>query len=350
MAMGAERARAEEQPKPLLLRWAGWYRTAAGRRIDRRPFLVLFASGAVSTLAMAPLHLWPVLLLTLPVLLWAIDDDQARGRTASLRSALWRGWAFGFGYQFAGLYWIGFSFLVQAEQFAVFMPFAILALTASLGLFFGVAAAAFALARHYVGTGLPRVLLLGAVIMVAEWLRGHIFTGFPWNVLGYALTMPLPLMQWAGLFGIYVLTAITVITLTAPLAVLAADHPNAWRTLLAATVLPLGLAVGYGAWQLSANPTVFDQSVRLRLVQPSFTQKEKFVTSLRGPIFLRHLEMSSADLVDGASRPAVDRPTHIIWPEAAIPFFIRRDRSALARLDHALPDDVLVVAGSYRTN
>ena len=44
------------------------------------------------------------------------------------------------------------------------------------------------------------------------------------------------------------------------------------------------------------------------------------------------------------------RPTHILWPEAAIPFFARRNRKALAAFDNALPDDVRVIAGTFRIN
>src|SRR5438105_3905913 len=51
---------------------------------------------------------------------------------------------------------------------------------------------------------------------VAEWLRGHVLSGFPWNTLGYALTFPLPLMQSAAVLGIYGLTLLTVLVFALP--------------------------------------------------------------------------------------------------------------------------------------
>lgn len=331
-------------------RWASAYRRAIEAQLGRRPFIVLFGAGGLSILSMAPFHFWPVLFFTLPVFFWAVDSDQINaGR--NLRAALWRGWAFGFGYQLAGLYWIGFSFLVQAERFAALMPFAILALTASLGLFFGFAGVLFRSIRGRVPSGLPRIALLALVIMVAEWLRGHIFTGFPWNILGYALTMPLPLMQWTGLFGIYVLTAVTVITLASPVILLAAPvQPRPLRQILMTTVVPLTLALIYGLWQLSANPTVLNKDVRLRLVQPAFSQREKFDPQMRGPIFRRHLELSAEGFSETAGSQEGSKPTHVIWPEAAIPFFVRRDKSALRAIADALPDHVQVIAGTFRIN
>lgn len=316
---------------------------------ERWPFAVLFSAGALSTVAMAPLHVWPVLLLTLPVLFWSLDRDPPTGVVA-WRSAAWRGWAFGFGYHFAGLYWIGFSFLVQAERFAALMPFAIASLTAALGIFFALSAIVFAMTCLLSASGLPRLILFALTLTLAEWLRGHILTGFPWNVLGYALTMPLPLMQWAGLFGIYGLTAITVLALAAP-AILLVDQPRtALRNIVCVTIAPLVFALTYGMWQLHSNPTSMVANVRMRLIQPSFSQKDKFDTTKRWPIFVRHLEMSKSGLEPGTLMAPDRRPTHIVWPEAAIPFFIRRSPEALRAIADGLPDDVQIIAGTYRIN
>ncbi|MGI9479501.1 MAG: apolipoprotein N-acyltransferase [Hyphomicrobiaceae bacterium] len=323
------------------------FRAMSRRQIRRRSFLVLFFAGALSVLSMAPFHFWPMLCLTLPVLFWALEDVATHGRNG-WRSAAWRGWAFGFGYHLAGLYWIGSAFLVQAERFAALMPFAISALTASLALFLAVAAVAYVLARPHLAGVPQRIVGIALIMMVVEWLRGHIFTGFPWNTLGYALTMPLPLMQWAGLFGIYVLTAITVVTLTAPLVVLATRRDQPLLTILGTTIAPLGLATAYGVWQLNTHPTEFQPNVRLRLVQPSFSQRDKFDQSKRGQIFLRHLELARQGFEPGSAIAPSDRPTHIVWPEAAIPFFVRRNRQALMAMDNALPDDVRIIAGTFR--
>lgn len=348
MALDGEAPRSPAGPGIRLTALAVSYALSTRRFVRRRPFIAMFAAGAVSTLAMAPLHVWPVLCLTLPALLWALDAAAPAGRR-DWRQAAWRGWAFGFGYHFAGLYWIGFSFLVQAERFAALMPFAILGLTAALGLFFGAAGVAYRFMRPHLSGEVSRVVALALVVMCAEWLRGHILTGLPWNVLGYALTMPLPLMQWAGLFGIYVLTAVTVIVLATPVVVLARRCPRPEATIIAATVAPLAFAAVYGAWQLGAHPTSFDPAVRLRLVQPAFSQRDKFDRSKRGEIFLRHLELSSQPAAtDG--RGATAAPTHIIWPEAAVPFFLRRNPDALAAIASALPDDVQIIAGTFRIN
>jgi len=61
-----------------------------------------------------------------------------------------------------------------------------------------------ALARMLWTRGPTRLIALAVALTAAEWLRGHLFSGFPWNVYGYALTGPLVLAQSAALIGIWV--------------------------------------------------------------------------------------------------------------------------------------------------
>ena len=170
-------------------------------------------AGMLSVLAMAPFHLWPVLWLTLP-LLCVLADIAAGASRPRNRFAPWQqwatgraaevGWYFGFGYHLAGLFWVGEAFLVEAEVFAWLLPFAVTLLPAGLALFTAVATC-----TMYVVPGwspFQRTIAMAVGFGITEWLRGHILTGFPWNVLGYALTAPLTMLQSASVLGIYGLT------------------------------------------------------------------------------------------------------------------------------------------------
>ena len=81
-----------------------------------QPAAIAFAAGAVSVLALAPFNLWPVGFLTFPLLVWLLDGAAA-GRFGSIGTAAAIGWWFGFGYFLAGLYWVGYAFLVDAKTF-----------------------------------------------------------------------------------------------------------------------------------------------------------------------------------------------------------------------------------------
>ena len=94
----------------------------------------------------------------------------------------------------AGLYWLGNAFLVDAKTFGWLLPFAVLGLPACFALY---TALGCALARLIWTRGAMRIVALAVALTVVEWLRGHLFTGFPWNAFGYAIATPLPLAQTA---------------------------------------------------------------------------------------------------------------------------------------------------------
>ena len=349
-------------PGALLHRLAGsLYRAECAIRalVGWRRAATAFLAGAASVLAMAPFFLWGVLFLTIPVLVLLIDsavESAAKGITATSRPAVRRalyasavGWWFGFGYFLAGLFWIGEAFLVEAERFAWLMPFAVTLMPAGLALFYAAATAA---AAYLWRPGLERVVALALALSAAEWLRGHILTGFPWNVLGYALTWPLPLMQSAGLIGIYGLT-LAVIPITAlPLLALAeAAKPGRRRVSLAIGILallPLPVAWGYGTIRLAEPQPPPVEGVRLRLVQPSVPQRDKWRPERQRDIFFDHVDLSQ-QRPDG-SFDGLSGITHVIWPEAAMPFLPLETPGALEVIANMLPEGTILLAGALRAD
>lgn len=317
--------------QPVVLAF-GWRRAA-----------IALAAGAVSVLGLAPFDLWPVLFLTFPVAVWLIDGAASeRGR--GILSAAWAGWWFGFGYFVAGLYWIGHAFLVDAENFAWLLPFAVLGLPAYLALF---TAAGFALARALWMRGPLRVLAFALALTVSEWLRGHLLTGFPWNTFGYALTGPLVMAQAAALIGIWGLTflALAVFASTATLADDRADTARPWLPLVLAAAALAGLAL-YGAVRLAHAPTDFVPGVRLRLMQPNLPQDAKFNYSAKAEVMRRYLDLSSRQA--GPKSTGLGDTTHLIWPESAFPFFLAREPDALAQIADLLPEGTILITGAVR--
>ena len=144
-----------------------------------RRAVIAFVAGAVSTLALAPFNAWPVLFVTFPVAVWLLEGSSA-GRLGGVLTAAITGWWFGFGYFVAGLYWIGFAFLVDAKTFAWLLPFAVIGLPVCLAVY---TALGFALARLLWMRGPLRIVALALALTATEWLRGHLLTGFPWNTI-----------------------------------------------------------------------------------------------------------------------------------------------------------------------
>lgn len=318
----------------IIVLW-GWRRLAVG-----------FVAGALSALAFAPFFAFPVLFFTVPVLVWLIDGAEgASERAWQLRpvmSAAVAGFSFGFGFFLAGLWWVGAAFLVDAGRFVWLMPFAVLILPAILALFWALGAA---VARAIWLDGWPRILVFAVAMSLAEWLRGHLFTGFPWNAFGYALT-PFPvMMQSAALVGIWGLTAVAFFVFAAP-AVLAESGSRSRRSglvVLAAAAAVLLAHVGYGALVLSSGPDPVVDDIRIRIVQPAIEQDERWQISAADETMARYLDLSAGS--DGLA--GIDL---VVWPESAFPFLLTERPSALAAIAELLPAGTSLVTGAARAD
>lgn len=308
-----------------------------------------FAAGALSTLALAPLHLWPVMFATLPVLVWLLDGAVARAAAplARARACAAIGWWFGFGYFFASLYWLGFAFFVQAEKFAWMAPLGVLAMPAGLALFYALAAATASLTWR---PGPARVVVLALTFFAAEWLRGHVLTGFPWNAIGHTLAAPDALMQAGALVGVYGLGFFAVLIFAAPATLADAGGRAArWIMPVMAAALLAG-AAAWGAWRLSLPLPPDAAGPKLRIVQANIPQAEKWKPESRDWIFARYLSLSANGGGAGLQSAGI---THLIWPEAALPFVYLFD-SDIAKeeqreaFDRLLPEGVMLITGANR--
>jgi apolipoprotein N-acyltransferase len=320
----------------IVLSW-GWRRA-----------LIALVAGAASSLAMAPFNAWPILFVTFPVMVWLIDGAGA-GRFNGLPSAAVAGWWFGFGYFVPGLYWIGYAFLVDAANFGWLLPFAVCGLPAYLALF---TAAGFALARALWSRDAARILALAGALTIAEWLRGHVLTGFPWNAFGYALTEPLALAQTASLIGLWGMTLLAVAIFASPAVLINAGASKqgapkwrAWAAPLAALLLLAVMGI-YGAVRLVSNPTHLIADVKLRIMQPNLPQDDRFNYSAKAAVMRKYLALS-----DRATSPQTSgvRDTNIlIWPESAFPFFLTREGDAMAQIAELLPPGTVLITGAVR--
>lgn len=306
--------------------------------------LCAFGLGAVQTLALAPLHFLPAMVISFTGLVWLLDGAARVERP--LRAALWIGWWFGFGYHLFGLYWIGFAFLVDAAAFAWMIPFAVTLMPAGLALFTSLAAALALKMWTQDGT---RVLALVFAWGLTEWLRGHVLTGFPWNLAAYVWAGHLSVAQSASVLGAYGLTLVTVAAgaCLAALVPMRSAKPSLtkwdWGLPLGALVLISALSVG-GSVRLAGDQRAVVPGVTLRLVQPSVPQKEKWKPENRTDILATYLAMSAAPPAD----PTSAEITLLIWPESALPTYLNAHPEVLAAIADMLGSEQHLLTGAAR--
>jgi apolipoprotein N-acyltransferase len=318
-------------PNSIVLAW-GWRRC-----------LIAFVAGAISALAMAPFDAWPVLFFTFPLLVWLIDGAGA-GRFGGVTAAALTGWCFGFGYFLAGLYWVGYAFLVDAKTFGWLLPFAVIGLPAVAAIYHAIGAA---IARLLWTRGPERILALAVSLTATEWLRGHALTGFPWNAFGYALASPLALAQSFSLIGLWGATFVAIAVFASP-ATLADERAETrwpWLPLALGVAALVGLG-GYGAVRLLLTPTRLVDKVHLRIMQPNLQQDVRFNYAARKDVMNHYVTLSDRSArPDGSGMTGV---TQLIWPESPFPFLLTHEADALAQITRLLPEGAVLITGAIR--
>jgi apolipoprotein N-acyltransferase len=341
--------------------------------------LLALAAGVAAALAQPPFGILPGL-LGYGLLLYVLDATPA---ARPWRAAFFRGWLAGFGYLVVSVWWIAEAFLVDAATRGWQGPFAVALTAGGIGLFWGGAGLGYKwLAPRTVGSAF-RILIFAAVLSLFEWLRGHVLSGFPWDLPGETWRAGSAVSQTASLVGAYGLTFVTVAT-GASTVVLAPSYfssilpglvPGIHGATLEAlhgrqtsrhgppeqvrarrkekhirlTVLSLALATlaslwSFGAWRLSRPPSP-DTAVRLRVVQPGLGEEASWTTPMLVARYRRFMDLTS--------QPARQSPDVVIWPEGAIPYtfndYLAPGTWTLDALEQALRPGQILLAGGMRT-
>ena len=303
------------------------------KALRQHPFWACMALGAISALALPPVDAWPVLFVTVPLLLLVLEVEAP----SSLLRRLILGWVLGFGYLLAALHWIAFAFFVDAARDLWMMPFALGGLSAFLALFW---AAAVALGTSAARRSFPLWLGLPLAFAILEWLRGNILTGFPWAVFGQATDGMGGVEQLASLVGMTSLTLLMWLWPSCLVAIWRAPGRQRLAAIAILATLPAGFA--WGTWRLASNPTQYVDGVMLRLVQPNISQSDKWREGNARAIFDQLKQLTAAP-------PSTGMPvTHIIWPESSVPFLIDESPAGQAELAAVLQPGQTVLAGAVR--
>ncbi|MCF3936420.1 apolipoprotein N-acyltransferase [Acuticoccus sp. M5D2P5] len=302
-----------------------------GRYLRRRRIrlLLAFLAGVLLAFGLPPYDILPAIFaysLFIPVLV--IGDAWAK-RPLLERALL--GAAFGFGYHLMGLWWVGAAFLVDADTFGVLLPFGVIGLPLLLCPFYALAAALTGLAPPSIAW---RTVAFAIALSFTDYLRGILFTGFPWNTAGFGLSNATILAQSAAVVGVNGLAIAAVLFGATPAILLFKTS----RWLLVPTAAIFGVMLLFGLDRLSNAPVAAADTQRVRVVQPSIPQDQKWQTGRRDEIWQTLLDLSKSD----GGRP----PDVVVWPETSIPFLYRSPSLEATEVAEALQWTATLVTGA----
>ncbi|MDR3510127.1 MAG: apolipoprotein N-acyltransferase [Caulobacteraceae bacterium] len=313
--------------------------TTAVRLLEPRGVSAIAAvlAGAGAALAFPPFG-FLVGLLGYGVLMSLLD---AADPNRPLRSAFWRGWLAGAVFFLISTWWISEAFFVDAEAHAWQAPFAIAFLAGGLGLFWGLAGLVY---RALKPKGPLRVLVFAGVFCLVEWLRGHVLTGFPWDLAGESWRAGTPVSQLAALVGAYGLGWITVAISAAPVLLLDEGDRRLRFGAAAVAALTLAGAYAYGAARLAAAAPIPATAPVVRVVQADIDEEPDYSQARLQQIVDRYVRLTA--------QPAARTPDIVIWPEGAIPAaandYLAEGSWTRAAIEGALRPGQSLMVGAYR--
>lgn len=273
-----------------------------------RPLLTALIAGLVSATGFAPLNLWPIALIAFAILLWLTWSAP------TLKAVLLRGWVFGVGHFTVGNNWIQHAFDYQDKMPPALGYFAVVLLALYLAVYPAFAMGlAWRFARSvksragWLEPDLAFILAAAASWILTEYLRGVLFTGYPWNPLSM-IWLPTPLAQIAAWIGTYALSGVTV--LAAGLLFLAAQRN--YRPLLIG--VPVLVALALVRADFFPSPATPDPAApRVRVVQPNIGQEGVGDADYPERVLVKLLEWSG--------RPG-EAPRLLLWPEGTVNYYV----------------------------
>jgi apolipoprotein N-acyltransferase len=247
--------------------------------------------GGLSVLGFAPFYLFPLPVLALAGLFYLLRHADGRAAFAS-------GYLFGLGWFLAGVSWVYVSMHDVGGMPAPVAALAVLLFAAFLALF---PAAALGLAARLGRDAASRWLWLAPVFWaLLDWLRGWIFTGFPWQALGFSQVPASPLAGYAPVLGVYGVTWLAAFSAAA----LASRRMRPMG--LAAALWLAGWGLSLVAWTHPKGPPVSVSLLQGNIAQEMKFRPEKLAESLDT---YRRLALGS-------------RARLIVLPETALPIFL----------------------------
>ena len=288
--------------------------------------LLTFFAGSISNFALAPWDYIFVLLFSFPLFFFVLQDiyNEKKIKNKTLSFILF-GNIFLFGYFLFGLLWISSAFDYR-EGFAELKFISIFGLPFLLCL---ITTPGWILTAFLWGKGLRGCFALSAGIITGEFLRSHLFSGFPWNLFGHSIGFNDFSMQVGSIFGFHLSGFFVILFALAPILFLK-NKTLIWGFTFS-LILPIFILYGY--IRLPSEIRYLDKD--FLVIQSNISQDKKLDSNEVGNIAKKFLELSKTN----------NKVDLIIWPENAIPIFLSENQDIRSMLMQDLENSKNLLVG-----
>jgi apolipoprotein N-acyltransferase len=330
-------------------------------------FFLSFLCGAFCALAFAPINFFPAAIISLTGFFLLLEKALSEPFAAKkfFKSQIFRlGFFYGFGYFLAGIYWIAISLTVDLSSFGWLIPFALTLIPGALALYLALMAVCYKILidKFQLQEVYQKILLFALLWLAAEILRANLFTGFPWNLLGYVWMFDVSFAQVASVFGIYGLSVFAVVVCLFPVIPLltcvgaSGARPHQDRDVTAGerrsplhlgdkilTVVTITFFLFnalYGIERVSRQNFVDGSESLVRLVQANIKQEMKWDPQQKYQNFMKHIELTNSRPLNGIAA--------VIWSESSLPYLLEEKSELVTEMKKAVPFGGVLISGAVR--
>jgi len=295
-------------------------------------FYIIFL-GAISSYSLPPYNHFIINFITFS--LFFIFIFKKKKKTTHNKSFFQYGWCFGFGYFLFSLYWISIS-LTFDQSFKFLIPIAIILLPAFLAIFYGLITYLFSI--FYSKNVITSFFIFSILFGTIEFVRGSIFTGFPWNLIAFSFSNSIYFIQILSNIGTYSFNLICISLFTVPALFILRDSRKEIIVCFFFILMSSGFLIfGHIKNNNFNSLEVIKNSYRIKAISPNINLDRFYSKQDELKIINELIELSA---------PTKIEPTVFLWPEGIIPDSYLRDMNVYKNLFlSSFGDDDLIIMG-----
>ena len=266
--------------------------------------LFILTLGVITSFSLPPYNYWFINFLTFSLLYIILYKNKNEG----FKFFFIYGYTFGFGYFASSLYWISYS-LSFDNNFKFLIPFTVILIPLLISFFFGIG---FLIFKFFINSkNFINILVFSLILGLIEFIRGSIFSGFPWNLFAYSLSENIRFIQITSITGLYGFNTILITIFTLPSLLFLKRFKTDVFGFIFIIILFVTIYI-YG----------FIRVNEIKNLQTEILPLEIKILSTKIPIERFYSSLDNEEIIKkliNLSNPIENQETIFIWPEGVIP-------------------------------
>jgi apolipoprotein N-acyltransferase len=281
-------------------------------------YLYIIFLGAISSYSLPPYNYFVINFITLSLFFVFIIKKKKKSNNNFFFQY---GWCFGFGYFLFSLYWIAIS-LTFDQSFKFLIPIATILLPAFLAIFYGLITYLFSFffSKNVVSSFFIFSLLFGIV----EFVRGHVFSGFPWNLISFSFSESIHFIQVLSIIGTYSFNLICISLFTIPALFFLRKSKSEIIVCFSFILVSVSFLIfGYNKDNNFNSLESVKNSFAIKAISPNISLDRFYSKKDELKIINELIELSAPEKI---------KPTIFLWPEGIISDSYLRDMNVYKKL------------------